>query len=275
MKFTTIISTDDLAENLHKSNWVIFDCRSSLQDYQTSHIPESRHCHLENDLSSPITPNSGRHPLPDFDKLSILLGNWGVDKDTQIIAYDATGGADYASRLWWQLRTFGHQNVAVLDGGFQQWERDQKTLTQDLPEIIPKTFISNIDETQWLETEAIQKNLSDKTFTILDARAAERFRGEIEPFDTVAGRIPEAINRAFMLNLNEDGRFLSAQDLRQQFNDLLGDLPPQKLVHQCGSGVTACHNMLAMEIAGLSGSRLYVGSWSEWIRDKKRPIATG
>ena len=275
MKFTTIISTDDLAENLHKSNWVIFDCRSSLQDYQTSHIPESRHCHLEDDLSSPITTGSGRHPLPDFDKLSILLGNWGVGKDTQIIAYDATGGADYASRLWWQLRTFGHQNVAVLDGGFQQWERDQKTLTQDLPEIIPKTFISNIDETQWLETEAIQKNLSDKTFTILDARAAERFRGEVEPFDTVAGRIPEAINRAFMLNLNEEGRFLSAQNLRQQFDTLLGDLSPQKIVHQCGSGVTACHNMLAMEIAGLSGSRLYVGSWSEWIRDKKRPIATG
>lgn len=275
MNYTTIISTDDLAKNLHKSNWVVFDCRSSLSDYQTAHIPEARHCHLEDDLSSPITAKSGRHPLPDFNKLAELLGTWGVDKESQVIAYDSTGGADYASRLWWQLRTFGHQNVAVLDGGFQQWEKDKKSLTQDLPEITPKTFTSNIDETQWLPTEALVQNLTDKAFTVLDARAPERFRGEVEPFDTVAGRIPDAINRAFMSNLNEEGRFLSAQELRQQFDDLLGNLVPQDIVHQCGSGVTACHNMLAMEVAGLTGSKLYAGSWSEWIRDAKRPIATG
>jgi thiosulfate/3-mercaptopyruvate sulfurtransferase len=273
MKYTTLISTDDLAKNLNTPNWVIFDCRAPLLDYQTSHIPESRHCHLEDDLSSPITAKSGRHPLPDIDKIVKCLGNWGVNNDTQIIAYDNTGGADYASRLWWQLRTLGHQNVAVLDGGFQQWEKSNKTLTQELPEIIPKTFTPNIDETQWLPTEAIVKNLSDKIFTVLDARAAERFRGEVEPFDTIAGRIPDAINRAFMLNLNEEGLFLSAQELRKQFNALLGNIAPQDIVHQCGSGVTACHNMLAMEIAGLTGSRLYAGSWSEWIRDESRPIA--
>ncbi len=275
MKYTTLISTDDLEKNLHKSNWIVFDCRSSLLNYKTAHIPEARHCHLEEDLSSPITAKSGRHPLPDINKLVKCLGNWGVNKDTQVIAYDNTGGADYASRLWWQLRTLGHQNVAVLDGGFQQWEKSNKTLTQQLPEIIPKIFTPDIDEAQWLSTEAIQQNLSNKVFTVLDARAAERFRGEVEPFDTIAGRIPGAINRAFTLNLNEEGLFLSTKELRKQFDALLGNIAPQDIVHQCGSGVTACHNMLAMEIAGLTGSKLYAGSWSEWIRDNIHPIAVG
>jgi len=276
MSYTTLISSDELAQNLENPNWVIFDCRASLVDYQTAHISEAIHCHLEDDLCSPITAKSGRHPLPDFNELAQYLGSCGIDKNTQVVAYDSAGGADYAARLWWQLRTFGHQNVAVLDGGFQLWEKNHKPLTQDLPKITPKTFTPNLDETQWVPTEAIEQNLSDKKFTVLDARAAERFRGEIEPFDTVSGRIPDAINRPFPLNLNKEGRFLSEQELREQFDALLGnDIAPQDIVHQCGSGVTACHNMLAMEVAGLTGSKLYVGSWSEWIRDENRPVATG
>jgi len=281
MAYTTLVSTETLHQNLQNPNWVIFDCRSSLVDhqagllaFQAGHIPEARYCHLEDNLSSPITDDSGRHPLPDFDKLVTSLGNWGVDKDTQVVVYDDAGGA-YAVRLWWQLRTFGHFNVAVLDGGFQQWEKGGKPLSRTLAEITPKTFIPNTDTTQWLPTEIIEQNLSDKKYTLLDARTPERFRGEAEPIDRVAGRIPNSINRAFQLNLNEEGLFLSAQELRQQYDELLGDIAPQDIVHLCGSGVTACHNTLAMEIAGLPDSKLYIGSWSEWIRDDKRPIATG
>ncbi len=288
MSYMTLISTDELAQGLSqemdKPNWIIFDCRSHLIDhsaglkaYQDGHIPNAIFCSLETDLSSPITETTGRHPLPDFNEFIKKLGNWGVNDQTQVIAYDDVGGA-FAVRLWWQLRTFGHNKVAVLDGGIPQWIKEEKPLNQELPENIAKTFTATIDKSAWLNTDQIEKNLEAKIFTVLDARTPERYRGESEPIDTVAGRIPDSINRAFQLNLGEDGLFLKADELQKQFESIIKQTPNQcasDIVHLCGSGVTACHNMLAMEIAGLTGSKLYAGSWSEWIRDTKHPVAVG
>jgi len=288
MKYTTLISTDELAEHLSQdkqnSDWVIFDCRSSLLDhdagfkaYNNGHIPNAIFCNLETDLSSPVTETTGRHPLPDFDEFIKKLGDWGVDNETQVIVYDDVGGA-FAVRLWWQLRTFGHDKVAVLDGGIPQWIKEEKPLNTEPPKITPKTFTASIDKSTWLHTNQIQENLTSKTFTVLDARTPERYRGESEPIDTVAGRVPDSLNRAFQLNLGENGLFLKADELQKQFKDIINQTPSQSasdIVHLCGSGVTACHNMLAMEIAGLTGSKLYAGSWSEWIRDGRRPVAKG
>lgn len=284
MSYKTIVSTEILAKNSEKSDWVIFDCRSSLTDfeagfkaYQTGHIPNAIFCNLETDLSSTITKETGRHPLPDFDAFAEKLGDWGVDNHTQVVVYDDMGGA-LAVRLWWQLRTFGHDKVAVLDGGIPQWSKENRLLSTETPKPSPKTFHTTVDETAWLTTEQVFQNLENKEFVILDARTPERFRGESEPIDTVAGRIPNSLNRAFQTNLGEDGLFLSEEILQSQFKTVLTQTPnqtPENLVHLCGSGVTACHNMLAMEIAGIKGSKLYAGSWSEWIRDLKRPVATG
>ena len=283
--YSTLISTDALNENFHKADWVVFDCRSSLTDhdaglraYTEGHIPNSFFCDLEKDLSSPITETSGRHPLPDFDLLIKKLEQWGVDNQTQVVVYDDMGGA-LAVRLWWQLRTFGHHKVAVLNGGIPQWLKEGKMLSQDIPKLADSagaSFTAKIDKNAWLSTAQLEENLSTKAYTILDARTPERYRGESEPIDTVAGRIPNSLNRAFQLNLDDSGLFLDTETLHQQFELILKQVPdqfPENIVHLCGSGVTACHNMLAMEIAGLSASKLYAGSWSEWIRDKNRPIA--
>jgi len=284
MKYTNIVSTQTLEENLDNPEWVILDCRTSLADrslglknYLENHIPNSFHCHLEKDLSSEITPESGRHPLPDFAELIKKLHALGIGKNTQVIAYDDASNA-YSGRLWWQLRAFGFDQVAVLDGGINQWIKEGRKLTTEIPEAVPKSeseqFNFQLDPDEIISTSQIQQNIEDKSFTLIDARTPERYRGEVEPLDTVAGRVPGAINRAFQLNLDENGLFLPAAELKQQFDDLLQD-ESDELVNMCGSGVTACHNMLALQIAGITGSKLYVGSWSEWIRDEKRPIATG
>ena len=284
--YSTLISTDALNENFHKADWVVFDCRSSLIDhdaglraYTEGHIPNAFFCDLEKDLSSPISETSGRHPLPDFDLLIKKLEHWGVDNQTQVVVYDDMGGA-LAVRLWWQLRTFGHHKVAVLNGGIPQWLKEGKMLSQDIPKLADSaglSFTAKVDKNAWLSTAQLEENLSTKAYTVLDARTPERYRGESEPIDTVAGRIPYSLNRAFQLNLDDSGLFLDTKTLHQQFELILKQVPaqsPENIVHLCGSGVTACHNMLAMEIAGLSASKLYAGSWSEWIRDRNRPIAT-
>ena len=284
MSYKTIISTKTLEKNLNNPNWVIFDCRSSLVDldaglkaYQAGHIPSAIFCSLETDLSSPVTESTGRHPLSDFDELIKKLGNWGVDENTQVVVYDDVSGA-FAVRLWWQLRVFGHTNVAVLDGGVPQWTKEGKSLSTELPIPKPKTFTATVDNAAWLTTEQVQQNLSTKQYSMLDARTPERYRGEVEPIDTVAGRIPDSINRAFQLNLGDDGLFLSSEELCTEFKELLKNTPNQsanEIVHLCGSGVTACHNILTMEMAGYVGSKLYAGSWSEWIRDSSRQTQTG
>ena len=288
MSYSTLVSTDVLEQNLHNSEWVIFDCRASLLDhdaglkaYNEGHIPNSIFCDLKKDLSSQITSTTGRHPLPNIDAFINKLENWGVSstpkKQSQVVVYDDAGGA-IAVRLWWQLRTLGHTKVAVLDGGIPQWLKEGRTLSSKKPSIKKAKFIATLDEHAWLSTTQIEKNLQSKSFIILDARTPERYRGENEPIDPIAGRIPDSLNHAFQLNMDKNGLFLSADKLRKLFEVIIHQIPDKSvdnIVHLCGSGVTACHNMLAMEVAGLTGSRLYAGSWRGWIRDEKRPIETG
>jgi thiosulfate/3-mercaptopyruvate sulfurtransferase len=281
MNYTTIVSTATLAEHLNNAQWVIFDCRFSLADseagfkaYQEGHLPNARYAHLDDDLSSTITDESGRHPLPDFDLLTEKLCRWGVSNDSQVVVYDDVSGS-FAGRMWWLLRCLGHDAVAVLDGGITQWQKEQRILSIAEAKITPAVFKPQRRHAQWLDVKQLQNRLQNNEIKLLDARAPERYRGEQEPVDAVAGHVPGALNHAWKLNLDVDGLFLPGELLRARFAALLGDTPPERTVHMCGSGVTACHNVLAMEIAGLSGSRLYPGSWSEWIRDPQRPVATG
>lgn len=280
MIYTTLVSAESLNSHLNDHNWVIIDCRFSLADakagfmaYRHGHIPSARYAHLEQDLSDQVTDLTGRHPLPTLTLLVKKIGAWGIDNNCQIIVYDDTSGA-FAGRLWWLLRYLGHDNVAVLDGGFMHWQKLNYPVTTTLP--IPKPALFRIypSENSALTALQVQNGLAQKSICLIDARTPERYRGEHEPIDPVAGHIPNALNRPFQLNLDSQGLFLSTGELRNQFQQLIGHKTPGKVVHMCGSGVTACHNLLAMEVAGLTGSKLYAGSWSEWIRNKNRAVAT-
>ena len=280
MIYKTLVSTEILSQHLHTSNWIVIDCRFSLTDsesgakaYRLGHIPNARYAHLNKDLSAAITDSTGRHPLPDFNLLAKKLGLWGITNKSQLIVYDDANGA-FAGRLWWLLRCLGHDSVAVLDGGINYWRLQGMPLTTTLPSIRHKDFRAYLNDSCWLTAAQLSNGMATGKIKLIDARTEERFRGEQEPIDSVAGHIPNAINRAFQLNLGGNGLFLSHDKLRQQFMDLLGAHSPEQTVHMCGSGVTACHNLLAMEHAGLSGSKLYPGSWSEWITNQNRPIAT-
>jgi thiosulfate/3-mercaptopyruvate sulfurtransferase len=206
--------------------------------------------------------------------LAKKLGAWSIANDIQVVVYDDAGGA-FAGRLWWLLRCLGHDKVAVLNGGIQHWQTQGFSLTTTLPTILSTTFRPYLNTAYWLDASQVLNSLAKKAICLIDARTSERYRGEQEPIDPVAGHIPGALNRAFQLNLDNKGLFLSAGPLRNQFKQLIGTTPPEQVVHYCGSGVTACHNLLAMEHAGLTGSKLYAGSWSEWIKDKNRPVAAG
>lgn len=281
MTYTTLISTQTLAQQLNNANWIIVDCRFSLADteagakaYRHGHIPNARYAHLDKDLSSQITDFTGRHPLPNFSLLAKKLGDWGITNNSQVVVYDDAGGA-FAGRLWWLLRSMGHDPVAVLDGGIKQWQQQGLPITTALPTIKPTAFRPYLNDSAWLSALEVQNSIAQKSICLIDARTPERYRGEQEPIDPVAGHIPYALNRPFQLNLDSNGLFLSPEQLRQQFNQLIGSTAPEQVVHYCGSGVTACHNLLAMEHAGLNGSKLYAGSWSEWIRNKNRTVAKG
>jgi thiosulfate/3-mercaptopyruvate sulfurtransferase len=241
--------------------------------YRHGHIPNARYAHLDKDLSSRITDRTGRHPLPDFNELAKKIAACGISNHTQIVVYDDAGGA-FAGRSWWLFRCLGHDNVAVLDGGIQQWQRQGYALTTHLPHIKPASFRAYLNPNLWLSASQVEDGIASRRIKLIDARTPERYRGEQEPIDPVAGHIPYALNRAFQRNLNAQGLFLSPEQLRTEFKQLIGNTKPEQVVHYCGSGVTACHNLLAMEHAGLTGSRLYAGSWSEWIRNKNRAVAT-
>ena len=279
MKFTTLISVDDLAANLDIPGLIVCDCRHDLADtesgrraYAVSHVPGARFVHLDEDLSGPKTGKNGRHPLPDPEVFRRRLGALGMDNTRQIVAYDASGGC-YAARLWWMLRWLGHDRAAVLDGGWDAWVRAGRPVTAAPPVIKPAAFAARVTPRLAVDADYVAAHLNRDEFSVLDARSAERFRGENETLDPVGGHIPGAINRFFKNNLDASGRFKPADELRREFSGLLGARRPENILHQCGSGVTACHNLLAMEIAGFSGSRLYPGSWSEWCSDPKRPVA--
>lgn len=279
MAYTTLISATELADNYRRPDWVIFDCRFSLADstagaktYRQGHIPCARYADLNQNLSSPVKSYTGRHPLPDFNVLSKQLGLWGVNNRSQVIVYDDAGGA-FAGRMWWLLRTMGHEKVAVLDGGIRHWQKQRRPITTVLPKITPFTFRSYPDQTQWLNAIEVENGLARNNITLIDARTPERFEGRQEPIDPVAGHIPKALNRPFQLNLDKSGLFLPSLQLKSQFQALTDARNLKQIVHMCGSGVTACHNLLAMEVAGLSGSKLYAGSWSEWITNQNHSVS--
>ncbi|MGD0959144.1 MAG: sulfurtransferase [Methylomonas sp.] len=279
MTYTTLISAPALAEHLNAPNWVIFYCRFSLLDaqaggraYRQSHLPDARYADLNRHLSAPVKSYTGRHPLPEFKALAEYLGAAGVGNRTQVVVYDDAGGM-FAGRMWWLLRCLGHEAAAVLDGGVKQWRRLGLPLTAALPTVNRATFRSYPDNGQWLTAREVEDGLAAGGITLIDARTPERFKGLQEPIDPVAGHIPKALNRPFQLNLDANGLFLAPAALRGQFQRLTNAAPAKQVVHMCGSGVTACHNLLAMEAAGLSGSRLYAGSWSEWITDRNRAVS--
>jgi thiosulfate/3-mercaptopyruvate sulfurtransferase len=279
MAFSTLISASELARHLGDPAWVVCDCRHDLADagagrraYAQSHIPGARFVHLDEDLSAPKTGSNGRHPLPDPDRFARRLGELGITNEKQVVAYDASGGP-YAARLWWMLRWLGHEAAAVLDGGWNAWVKGQHPVTDQVPVIEAARFLPRARPDAAVDVKAVMARAGKPRPLLLDARIPGRFRGENETLDPVAGHIPGAANRPWQMNLDAEGRFKSAADLRKEFSETLGGDAPGRVTHYCGSGVTACHNLLAMEIAGLAGSRLYPGSWSEWVSDRSRPVA--
>ncbi|RQR66405.1 sulfurtransferase [Burkholderia sp. Bp9125] len=281
--YTTLISAANLAERLAAApaSVVVFDCRFDLADtgageaaYAAGHIPGAQYLHLDRDLSGRKTGTNGRHPLPSRDALVATLADRGLRQGQQAIAYDAQGGA-YAARLWWLLRWLGHDSIAVLDGGLQAWEAAGQPLTIETRHPARGDFRAQAPLESTVDAQAVLANLTARTRTVIDARAADRYRGENEAIDPVGGHIPGALNRFFKDNLGADGRFKTGHELRETFSTLLAGTEPNRVILQCGSGVTACHNALAMEIAGLHGASLYPGSWSEWCADPSRPVATG
>lgn len=280
MPYTTLIDTDTLARHLDDPAWVVFDCRHDLAkpdwgaaEYAASHLPGARFLHLDKDLSAPMNGRNGRHPLPDPEKLAAKLGAAGVGPATQVVAYDGQGGA-YAARAWWLLRWLGHDAVAVLDGGFGKWVREGRPLSAAIPQPAPARFEARPGRGA-VDAAFLAAHLRDPAVYIVDARANDRYRGENETLDPVAGHIPGSVNRFFRENLDTGGQFKAPAALREEWQRLLAGRPPESVVHSCGSGVSACHNLFAMELAGLTGSRLYPGSWSEWVADPARPVATG
>jgi thiosulfate/3-mercaptopyruvate sulfurtransferase len=278
--FGTTVSVDDLFAHLEDEAWAIVDCRHLLQDfaagrrmYQAAHIPGAFYAHGEEDLAGPKTGRNGRHPMPDPERFAAFLRELGVNDDTQIVAYDA--GADmWAARFWFVCRSIGHDAVAVLDGGFAAWTAMGKPVSAQTPARPGNGNIQARPRSELaVDASDVLQSLESKAFSLIDARGADRFRGENETIDPVGGHIPGAINRPFRSNYTGPfGQFKPAQDLRKEFEAI--GIAPERIVHQCGSGVSAAVNLLAMEIAGLRGARLYPGSWSEWSSDRSRPMVT-
>ena len=278
MSYQTLIDCEALAGHVHRDDWRILDCRFDLlapqagrQAYEAGHIPGALYAHLNQDLSGPVTAVSGRHPLPDKADFSARVAGWGIGQQTQVVVYDSQGGA-IASRLWWMLRWLGHSKVALLDGGLQAWLESGLPLSQELNQYPRAELLSFTDQQVHYSVDEIETKLANKEILLLDARDAARFRGEVEPIDLIAGHIPGAVNLPYAGNLDAQGRFLTAQALRDRFHKMLHNFSPKNVVHMCGSGVTACHNLIAMEIADLPGSVLFPGSWSEWISGVERSV---
>ncbi len=263
------------------SHTVVVDCRHDLlrpdwgrQEFAAAHIQGALFAHLDRDLSGPVTPQSGRHPLPDPAALATFLGAAGIDADTQVVAYDQDKST-YAARLWWLLRWLGHERVSVLNGGLAAWRAAGLPLQATLAARVARPFSARQPLARAITTAQVEQELPSGRMLLLDARGADRFAGDNETIDPVAGHVPGARNQPFALNLESDGRMRSAAALGSMWRAVLGATPPTQVVAMCGSGVTACHNLLALELAGLPGARLYAGSFSEWIRDPKRKVATG
>ncbi len=276
-----LVSTQELADHLDDPGWVVFDVRHELahvdegrRAYAEGHVPGAYFLHLDEDLSGPATGSNGRHPLPDIAEFARRMNERGVAPATQVVVYDDTGGS-YALRLWWMLRWLGHERAAVLDGGFPQWESEGRPVSAEAPAPRPGNFVPRPRLGATVDAHYVERIAGDPSAQLFDARAADRYTGAKETLDPVGGHIPGAVNRHWQKNLAPDGRFKPADALRDEYLAALDGKRPEMTVHSCGSGVTACHNIFAMELAGLAGGRLYPGSWSEWCADPSRPIATG
>jgi thiosulfate/3-mercaptopyruvate sulfurtransferase len=279
MTFGPLVDADTLAR--HLGRWIVVDCRFTLTDppagraaYERGHVPGARYAHLDDDLARRPSASEGRHPLPDPEQLAETLCQWGIGPDDTVVAYDEGSGA-IAARLWWLLRWLGHERVAVLDGGFAAWQAEGRPVEQREPSITPRRYALRRAATDAVvATNALAARQAAGDL-LVDARAAPRYRGEQEPIDPKAGHVPGAVNRPFSANVSATGRFRPADELRAELTELLSSRDSTHLIAMCGSGVTACHLLLAMEVAGLPGGKLYAGSWSEWIRDPNRPTKTG
>jgi len=283
MSYTTLISMQELAAHLDDPAWAVVDCRYRAKDpeyglraYRQSHVAGAVYAHPDRDLAGPVLPGrTGRHPLPAVEVLAEKLSGWGIDAGVQVAAYDDAGGALAAARLWWLLRWLGHTAVAVLDGGWQAWEREGLPVRAGDEGRVRRDFRPRLRPEMVVDAQAVQRLLCDPDMRLLDARAADRFRGQNETLDPVAGHIPGALSAPYAENLGTDGRFKPPEELRTRYQALLAGQPAERVVLYCGSGVTANHDLLALMHAGLGEARLYAGSWSDWILDPSRPVATG
>jgi len=277
---STLISTADLAARLDDPSIVVVDARHDLAQpdwgeaqYRAGHVPLARFAHLDRDLSAPKTGRNGRHPLPSPERAADFFGRLGIDASKQVVAYDQGNGM-FAARVWWMLRWLGHEAAAVLDGGYARWTAEGRPVATEVARVEATRFeVSSVMPT--VSATGVAASLPRHTLLLIDGRAAERFRGDVEPLDPVAGHIPGAMNRPYARNVKADGTFRSPRELRGEFEAMLHGRAVEDVVHYCGSGVTAAHNVLAMAVAGYPLTRLYPGSWSEWVSSRARPIATG
>lgn len=276
-----LVDTETLAAHLDDPAWIVIDTRHDLMDpqrgpkaYAEGHIPGAHFLHVDTDLAGAKSGTNGRHPLPDLQAFAAKLNGIGVGPGRKVVVYDDAGG-NYALRLWWLLHWLGHDDVSVLDGQYPAWVKEARPISTETPppregQFVPRPRLGGTVDASFVERFGKAPDL-----LLLDARNAERFQGNAEPIDPVAGHIPGAVNRFWQSNLGPDGQFKTPGQLRSELEPLLHGTPASQAVHYCGSGVTACHNLFAMELAGLTGSRLYPGSWSEWCADPQRPVATG
>lgn len=283
-----LIQAQELRRELAQHTCLVFDVRHDLGDHQAGrrayiegHIPGALYLDNETQLSAVRTGHNGRHPLPARDEFAALMRAQGLTSRTRAVVYDA-GNSMFAAHLWWMLRWMGHEQVSVLDGGWQAWldaggevESGQREPALTEAQAVQSMVSAGKPAMPVVDARAVLANIGQPSFTVVDARAAQRYSGVVEPLDPAAGHIPGALNRPFLNNVQADGRFKPAENLRREFEALLGSRASAGVVHQCGSGITACHNLFAMELAGLHGSALYPGSWSEWSSDPTRPVATG
>ncbi|MGC4085470.1 MAG: sulfurtransferase [Vicinamibacterales bacterium] len=280
MPYTTLVTTEALATLIDSPDVAIIDCRFDLANtsageaaYTEGHIPGAVYAHLDRDLSAAKTGTNGRHPLPSPEVAAATFGRLGIGPGVQVVAYDQDSGM-FASRLWWMLRWLGHDAVAVLDGGFARWRGELRPVTTTITTPVARTFTPSVRSSMTVSADDVAHLAASADVRLVDARAPERFRGEQEQIDPVAGHIPGALNHFFGRNLAH-GHFKSPDELREGFDESFGNVPGDRIVCYCGSGVTACHNVLALEHAGFTGVRLYPGSWSEWIADPSRGVEKG
>jgi thiosulfate/3-mercaptopyruvate sulfurtransferase len=283
MTYTLLISPHELAAHLDDPDWIVFDCRFLLSqpdeketDYLKAHIPGAVYAHLDRDLSAPIIPGkTGRHPLPSPEGAARRFGQMGIGPGMQVVAYDDLGGSLAAVRLWWMLRWLGHEAAAVLNGGWQAWLNENLPVRSGKQDRQAQSFTPRPRNGMYVTSDEVEELRRSPDHRVIDVRAAERYRGEVEPIDPVAGHIPGALNAPYTNNLNDEGVFRTPQELRGYYTKLLGNMPAERTIFYCGSGVTSIHSLLALQIAGMGEAKLYAGSWSEWIASRQRPVAVG